>query len=428
MTRPTLLTMNKHISYKRQQLFVEDIVVSDITGSLRTPFYVYSRTTIKDNFNRFTNSLEGLNRIICYSVKANSNLSVLETIAKLGGGADVVSLGEFQRALRAGIDPKKIVFSGVGKQDFEIVETLKSSLLQYNIESVSELEAINKIAINLNKVAPIAFRVNPDIDAGTHENISTGKADNKFGIPISKAKEIYQYANKLDKIKIVGVDVHIGSQITNLNAFRQTFENLKKLIYDLRDRNIHLENVDIGGGLGIKYTDDDVEPDLREYGTLVKQILGNLNCRIIFEPGRYIVGNSGILVTKVLYKKKSQNKNFLITDAGMNDFSRTALYGAAHRLIPLSQENRGATEIYDVVGPVCESTDTFLKNHHVENAEEGDFLAFLDVGAYGAVLSSEYNTRPLVPEIMVYKERYEIVRSRPTYEEIFDKEVIPNWE
>ena len=230
------------------------------------------------------------------------------------------------RALRAGIDPKKIVFSGVGKQDFEIAETLKSSLLQFNIESVSELEAINKIAINLNKVAPIAFRVNPDIDAGTHENISTGKADNKFGIPISKAKEIYQHASKLDKIKIVGVDVHIGSQITNLNAFRQTFENLEKLIYALRACDIHLENVDIGGGLGIKYTDDDVEPDLREYSKLVKQILGNLNCRIIFEPGRYIVGNSGILVTKVLYKKKSQNKNFLITDAGMNDFSRTALY------------------------------------------------------------------------------------------------------
>ena len=202
MTRRTLLKMNKHIFYKRKQLFVEDVVVSDITGSLRTPFYVYSRTSIKDNFNRFTSSLEGLNRIICYSVKANSNLSVLETIANLGGGADVVSIGEYQRALKAGIDPKKIVFSGVGKQDFEIAETLKSSLLQFNIESLSELEAINKIAINLNKVAPIAFRVNPDIDAGTHENISTGKADNKFGIPISKAKEIYQHASKLDKIKM----------------------------------------------------------------------------------------------------------------------------------------------------------------------------------------------------------------------------------
>ena len=421
--------MNKHISYKLDQLFVEDVAVSEITSNLRTPFYVYSRTSIKDNFDRFTRSLKGLDSIICYSVKANSNLSVLETIAKLRGGADVVSLGEYHRALKAGIDQKRIVFSGVGKQDFEIAEALKSSLLQFNIESVSELESINKIAISLNKQAPIAFRVNPDIDAGTHENISTGKADNKFGIPIDKAIEVYQYANKLEKIKIVGIDVHIGSQISNLNAFRQTFEHLAKLIYELKSINIHLENIDIGGGLGIKYTDDDLEPDLQEYSDLVKKILGNLNCRIIFEPGRYIVGNSGILVTKILYKKKSQNKNFLITDAGMNDFSRTALYGAAHRLIPLSQENIGAeTEIYDVVGPVCESTDTFLRNHLVENAEEGDFLAFLDVGAYGAVLSSEYNTRPLVPEIMVYKERYEIVRSRPTYEEIFDKEVMPNWE
>ena len=420
--------MNKQILYKQDKLFVENVAMSEITRSLRTPFYVYSRAVIKDNFDRFKRSIEGLDGLICYSVKANSNLAVLETIAKLGGGADVVSLGEFQRALRAGIDPKKIVFSGVGKQDFEIAEILKSSLLQFNVESLSELEMINEIAISLNIEAPIAFRVNPDIDAGTHENISTGKADNKFGIPIGNAKEIYQYASKLDKIKVVGIDVHIGSQISDLNAFRQTFEHLKKLIYDLNDINIVLENIDIGGGLGIKYTEDDIQPDLQEYGKLVKQILGNLNCRIIFEPGRYIVGNSGILVTKVLHKKKSQNKNFLITDAGMNDFSRTALYGAAHRLIPLSREKSGEAEVYDVVGPVCETTDTFLKNYLVEKADAGDFFAFLDVGAYGAVLSSEYNTRPLIPEIMVYRKRYEIVRPRPTYDEIFDKEVMPNWE
>ncbi len=420
--------MNKQIFYKLNQLFVEDVAVSEITNGLRTPFYVYSRTVIEENFGRFKKSLEGLDSIICYSVKANSNLSVLETIAKLGGGADVVSLGEYKRALRAGIDPKKIVFSGVGKQDFEIAEILRSSLLQFNIESVSELEMIHKIAIRLNKQAPIAFRVNPDIDAGTHENISTGKADNKFGIPIADAKEIYQYASKLSKIKIVGIDVHIGSQISDLNAFRQTFVNLEKLIYDLKNINIKLENIDIGGGLGIKYTDDDLEPDLQKYGTLVKQILGNLNCRIIFEPGRYIVGNSGILVTKVLHNKKSQNKSFLITDAGMNDFSRTALYGAVHRLIPLSKGKIQKTELYDVVGPVCETTDTFLKNYPVAKAEAGDFFAFLDVGAYGAVLSSEYNTRPLIPEIMVYKNRFEIVRSRPTYDEIFDKEVMPKWE
>ena len=419
--------MNKNISYKQDQLFVEDVAVSEITNSLRTPFYVYSRTVIEENFGRFKRSLEGLDSMICYSVKANSNLSVLETIAKLGGGADVVSLGEYKRALRAGIDPKKIVFSGVGKQDFEIAEILKSSLLQFNIESVSELEMINKIASSLNKEAPIALRVNPDIDAGTHENISTGKADNKFGIPISDAVEIYQYASKLEKIKIVGIDVHIGSQISDLNAFRQTFEHLEKLIYELKNINIELENIDIGGGLGIKYTDDDLEPDLQEYGGLVKRILGNLSCRIIFEPGRYIVGNSGILVTKVLHSKMSQNKSFLVTDAGMNDFSRTALYGATHRLIPLSKKKRGE-EVYDVVGPVCETTDTFLKNYLVEKAEEGDFFAFLDVGAYGAVLSSEYNTRPLVPEVMIYKKRFEIVRTRPTYDEIFDKEAIPTWE
>ena len=420
--------MNKKISYKLDQLFVEGVAVNEITNSLRTPFYVYSRSMIKNNFNRFKRSLVGLNDIICYSVKANSNLSVLETIAQLGGGADVVSLGEYRRALRAGINPKKIVFSGVGKQDFEIAEILKSSLLQFNVESLSELEKINKIATSLNKQAPIAFRVNPDIDAGTHENISTGKADNKFGVPIADAKDIYQYASKLEKITIVGIDVHIGSQITNLSAFRQTFEHLAKLIYELKGLNIELENIDIGGGLGIKYTDDDIEPDLQKYGTLVKQILGNLNCRIIFEPGRYIVGSSGILVTRVLYTKKSQNKSFLVTDAGMNDFSRTALYGAAHRFIPLSKEKSTETEVYDVVGPVCETTDTFLKNYAVERAEAGDFFAFLDVGAYGAVLSNEYNTRPLIPEIMVYENRYEIVRSRPTYDEIFDKEVMPKWE
>ena len=418
--------MNKKISYKQDQLFVEDVAVSEITNSLRTPFYVYSRSVIEENFSRFKGSLDGMDSIICYSVKANSNLSVLETIAKLGGGADVVSLGEYKRALIAGIDPGKIVFSGVGKQDFEIAEILKSSLLQFNIESVSELEMINKIASSLKKEAPIAFRVNPDIDAGTHENISTGKADNKFGIPIADAIEIYHYASKLEKIKIVGIDVHIGSQISDLNAFRQTFEHLEKLIYELKKINIELENIDIGGGLGIKYTDDDLEPDLQEYSALVKRILGNLSCRIIFEPGRYIVGNSGMLVTKVLHSKKSKNKNFLVTDAGMNDFSRTALYGATHRLIPLSKK-KSREEVYDVVGPVCETTDTFLKDYLVVKAEEGDFFAFLDVGAYGAVLSSEYNTRPLVPEVMVYKKRFEIVRTRPTYDEIFDKEAIPTW-
>ncbi len=409
------------------QLFVEGVAVKEMTASLRTPFYVYSRSVIKENFNRFTSSLNDLESLICYSVKANSNLSVLKTIAEIGGGADVVSLGEYKRAVKAGIDPKKIVFSGVGKQDFEIAETLKTSLLQFNIESVSELEAINKIAMGINKEAPVAFRVNPDIDAGTHENISTGKADNKFGIPISNAKEVYQYATKLEKIRVVGVDVHIGSQITNLKAFRQTFEHLSKLVCDLRKANIHIENIDVGGGLGIKYAEDDPEPNLQEYGKLVSQILGKMDCRIIFEPGRYIVGNSGILVSQVVHAKRAQAKNFLITDAAMNDFSRPALYGSKHRLIPLSRRKNNHFEVYDIVGPICETTDTFLRNYSIEKPEIGDFLAFMDVGAYGAVLASEYNTRPLVPEVMVYKDRYEIVRSRPTYEEIFDREVIPNW-
>ena len=248
------------------QLFVEDVPVRDITTSLRTPFYVYSRNTIKKNFSRFSKSLRGMDNIICYSVKANSNLSVLETVAKIGGGADIVSLGEYKRAKRAGIDSKKIVFSGVGKQEFEIAEILKSSLLQFNIESLSELKVINKIATSMGREAPIAFRVNPDIDAGTHENISTGKADNKFGIPISKAKEAYQYANELNNIKIVGVDVHIGSQISDLNAFRQTFHHLVNLITDLRNVNIQVENIDVGGGLGIKYTDDDFEQTSRNMG------------------------------------------------------------------------------------------------------------------------------------------------------------------
>jgi diaminopimelate decarboxylase len=419
--------MNKYISYKMDQLFVEGVAVNEITENLRTPFYVYSRSVIKENFNRFMSSLNDLESLICYSVKANSNLSVLKTIAEIGGGADVVSLGEYKRAIKAGIDPKKIVFSGVGKQDFEIAETLKTSLLQFNIESVSELEAINKIAMNINKEAPVAFRVNPDIDAGTHENISTGKADNKFGIPISNAKEVYQYATKLEKIRVVGVDVHIGSQITNLKAFRQTFEHLSELVCDLRKANIHIENIDVGGGLGIKYTEDDTEPNLQEYGKLVTEILGEMNCRIIFEPGRYIVGNSGILVSQVVHAKRAQTRNFLITDAAMNDFSRPALYGSQHRLIPLSRRKNNQFEVYDIVGPICETTDTFFRNYCIEKPEIGDFLAFMDVGAYGAVLASEYNTRPLVPEIMVYKDRYEIVRSRPTYEEIFDREVIPNW-
>ena len=412
-------------TYRKGELQIEKVEVAKVVKEVQTPFYLYSRSQIIDNFSKFSDAVSPLDNLICYSIKANGNLSVIKTIAELGGGADVVSLGEYKRAMKAGIDSSKIVFSGVGKQDFEISETLKHGLLQFNVESVSELEMVNKISSNLGKIAPIAFRVNPDIDAGTHEGISTGKADNKFGIPLNEALKIYKYANSLNNVKIVGIDVHIGSQISDLSSFKKTFFHLSKLLEGLKKEKIIIKHIDVGGGLGIKYSETDPVPNIKEYGRIIEKALGDLGCKIIFEPGRYIVGNAGLLVTKVIYKKKGEKKDFVILDCAMNDFFRPALYGASHRLIPLKKKT--GKILVDVVGPVCETTDTFLKDHKFDNIDEGEFCAFMDVGAYGAVLSSEYNSRPLVPEVMVSRGEFHVVRKRPSFEDMIEREFIPDW-
>ncbi len=415
------------LSYRASDLHLEEVDVAAVVEEIHTPFYLYSRSQIIDNFTKFSQAVSLLDNLICYSIKANGNLSVIKSIAELGGGADVVSLGEYKRAVKAGIESSKIVFSGVGKQDFEISETLKQGLLQFNIESVSELEMVNKISSRLGKVAPIAFRVNPDIDAGTHEGISTGKADNKFGIPLNEALKIYKYANKLLNVKIVGLDVHIGSQISDLSSFEKTFSHLSKLLKRLKDEKIVINNIDVGGGLGIQYSEIDVVPDIEEYGKIIQRALGDSGCKIIFEPGRYIVGNAGLLVTKVIYKKKGEKKDFIILDCAMNDFSRPALYGANHRIIPLKKKNKFSKRLVDIVGPVCETTDTFLKDHKFEDIGEDEFCAFMDVGAYGAALSSEYNSRPLIPEVMVSGRQFQIVRKRPSFEDMIDREIMPEW-
>ncbi len=419
--------MIEFLIYKKGELQMEKVEVSKVAKEIQTPFYLYSRSQIIDNFSKFSQAVSSLDNLICYSIKANGNLSVIKTIAELGGGADVVSLGEYKRAVKAGIDCSKIVFSGVGKQGFEISETLKQGLLQFNVESVSELEMVNKISSNLGKIAPIAFRVNPDIDAGTHEGISTGKADNKFGIPLKEAEKIYKYANSLNNVKIVGIDVHIGSQISDLSSFEKTFSHLSRLIERLKKEKIQIEHIDVGGGLGIKYSEIDDDPDIKEYGKIIQRALGKLGCKIIFEPGRYIVGNAGLLVTKVIYRKRGEKKDFVILDCAMNDFSRPALYGAAHRIIPLKKKEKISKILVDIVGPVCETTDTFLKDHKFEDIGQDELCAFMDVGAYGSVLSSEYNSRPLIPEVMISKEKFHIVRQRPSFEDMIAKELIPDW-
>ncbi len=419
--------MIEFLVYKGGELQMEKVEVSKVAKEIQTPFYLYSRSQIINNFSKFSQAVSSLDNLICYSIKANGNLSVIKTIAELGGGADVVSLGEYKRALKAGIDSRKIVFSGVGKQGFEISETLKKGLLQFNVESVSELEMVNKISSNLGKIAPIAFRVNPDIDAGTHEGISTGKADNKFGIPLKEAEKIYKYANGLKNIKIVGIDVHIGSQISDLSSFEKTFSHLSKLIERLKKEKILIKHIDVGGGLGIKYSEIDEDPDIKEYGKIIERELGKLGCKIIFEPGRYIVGNAGLLVTKVIYRKRGEKKDFVILDCAMNDFSRPALYGAVHRIIPLKKKEKISKILVDVVGPVCETTDTFLKDHKFDDIGQDELCAFMDVGAYGSVLSSEYNTRPLIPEVMISKGKFHIVRQRPSFEDMIEKELIPDW-
>ncbi|HBY85146.1 MAG TPA: diaminopimelate decarboxylase [Colwellia sp.] len=411
--------------HKNNEMFVEDIALSDIAQHVQTPFYCYSSTAIETSFQAYQSAFSSQDALICYAVKANSNQAVLATLAKLGSGADVVSMGEIRRAITAGIPADKVVYSGVAKTEEEIHYALSLGIFQFNVESEPELELISKVATSLNKTAAVAFRINPDVCAQTHAKISTGKAENKFGVPISKARIAYKRAASLPGIKVQGVDVHIGSQLTSLAPFEEAYQRIAELVNELRADGHEISVVDVGGGLGITYLDE-IIPSKQSYADLVKAQLGHLNCKIIIEPGRSLLGNAGILVSSVVFVKTGEERQFLILDAGMNDLIRPSMYEAYHQIIAV---NKGTTALktYDVVGPVCETGDTFAKARQVHESDAGDLIAIMSSGAYGSVMSSSYNTRMLAPEIMVKGNEFTVVKKRPSYDEIIKQDIIPSW-
>ena len=418
-----------HFSYKSGILHAEDASIKEIAKKVGTPFYVYSTATLRRHFDLFESALSGIDHLICYAVKAASNQAILRTLANFGAGMDVVSGGEYKRAREAGVEGSQIVFSGVGKTGAEMKLALTEGVRQFNVESEEELLVLSAIAHNMDKVAPITIRVNPDVDAKTHEKIATGKAENKFGIPISRAREVYAKAASLPGIQVVGIDVHIGSQLTQLLPFEEAYKKLADLTEMLRSDGHEIKRLDLGGGLGIPYGSKDGSPPTpKEYGQMIKRVLGHLNCEIEIEPGRLLVGNAGLLVSEVIYVKKGHDREFLILDAAMNDLLRPALYEAYHDIVPVMQPSvNQKNTVYDVVGPVCETGDTFAKSRTMHICKPGELVAFRSAGAYGAAMASEYNTRPLVPEVLVNNSNYSAIRERPTLDEIIARDKIPNW-
>ena len=419
----------RHFDFKNGEMYAENVPLSEIAAKVGTPAYVYSSATFERHYKVFADVFSDVNALVAYSVKANSNIAVLATLAKLGCGADVVSGGELIRALTAGVPASKIVFSGVGKTRDEMRLALEAGIRIFNVESLPELHVLNETAMSMGKTAPIAFRVNPDISAGGHEKISTGKAENKFGIAWHQAEQAYALAAGLPGIEIKGVDVHIGSQIDSLDPFQATIDKVGQLIGRLRKAGHVIQSFDIGGGLGIPYGNNaKVPPHPSEYGAMVKHATADLDVELIFEPGRMISGNSGVLLSKVIYAKETGTRNFLIIDAAMNDLIRPALYDAYHDIEAVTAPGPDFEEkLYDVVGPVCETGDTFAKNRALPPMQADDLLVFHTAGAYGAAQASQYNTRPLIPEVMVKGGEYSVIRERPSIEDILKTEKIPDW-
>lgn len=418
-----------HFLYRNGELHAEDVAIREIAAEVGTPFYVYSAATLERHFRVFDEALSPNPHLVCFAVKSNSNVAVLRVLAKLGAGMDVVSGGEYRRALAAGVPGEKIVFSGVGKTREEMAFVLEHGVRQFNVESEPELLALSEVAASMGKVAPITLRVNPDVDAKTHEKISTGKSENKFGIPIAKAREIYKMAAGLPGIDVVGVDMHIGSQLTDLAPFEEAYTKMRALALALREDGHNIRRLDLGGGLGIPYTRSNEAPPLpAEYGAMVKRVLGDLGCELEIEPGRLISGNAGLLVSSVIYVKEGEGRDFLILDAAMNDLVRPSMYGAHHDIIPVIEAEAGTEpQPFDVVGPVCETGDTFAKARALPALQPEDLVAFRSAGAYGAVMASEYNTRPLIPEVLVSGDQFAVIRARPTFDEILARDTIPQW-
>ena len=418
-----------HFLYRDGALFAEDVPVAEIAAAVGTPFYCYSSATLARHYRLFDEALEGTEHLVCYAIKAASNLAILKLLGDLGAGMDVVSGGEYARARAAGIPGERIVFSGVGKTEAEMRMALEGGIRQFNVESEPEMALLNKVALEMGTKAPITVRINPDVDARTHAKIATGKSENKFGIPIARARAVYGEAAAMAGLEVVGIDVHIGSQLTDLAPFRQAYEKIAALTETLRGDGHDIRRLDLGGGLGIPYTRSNEAPPLPlDYGAMIKETLGHLGCEIEIEPGRLVAGNAGILVSSVIYVKQGEGRDFLILDAAMNDLLRPAMYDAHHDIVPVIEPAAGAEPArYDIVGPVCESGDTFARGRDMAALNAGDLVAFRSAGAYGAVMSSEYNSRPLIPEVLVWGDQFAVIRPRPTLEEMLGRDSIPEW-
>jgi diaminopimelate decarboxylase len=412
--------------YKNGELYCEDVPVKTVAQRVGTPFYLYSSKTLANHFKAFDSAFAGVPHLICFAVKSNSNSAVLRLLAREGAGADIVSGGELFRALRAGVEPRKIVYAGVGKRRDEIEYALKVGILMFNVESREELLALDRAASEMHATARIALRVNPDIDPKTHAYISTGLKENKFGIPIEHALEHYQTANSLANVEIVGVHQHIGSQITEVQPFVDALEKLIGFVKELRAAGVSISHINIGGGLGITYKDE-TPPLPKDVAQAVQPLLKSSGCTIVMEPGRAIVGNAGILVTSALYHKESGEKRFLIVDAGMNDLIRPSLYEAYHEIRPVIEPASPERAVYDVVGPICESGDFLAKDRELPAIKQGELLAVMGGGAYGFSMSSNYNSRPRVAEVMVKGHEFHIVHERETYNDLVKGEKIPRW-
>jgi len=418
-----------HFEYRDGVLHAEDVPLPEIAAAVGTPFYCYSTATLTRHFRVFSQAFASLDALVCYAMKANSNQAVLKTLAKLGSGADVVSEGELRRALAAGIPASKIMFSGVGKTAREMDFALSAGIHCFNVESEPELELLSARAVAAGKVAPVSVRINPDVDAKTHRKIATGKAENKFGIPWQRAREVYARVRDLPGVRAVGIDMHIGSQITELKPFDDAFALLAELVGTLRNDGHDIAHVDLGGGLGVPYRFDNDPPPLPDaYADIVRKHVTKLGVKVIFEPGRLIVANAGILVSEVIYLKEGDAKNFLIVDAAMNDLIRPTLYDAYHDIRPVVEQPADAPRLtVDVVGPVCETGDYLGHDRNLPRLEAGDLIAVGTAGAYGAVQAGTYNTRLLVPEVLVDGDRFHIVRPRRTYEDLIGLDSLPDW-
>ena len=418
-----------HFAYKDGTLHAENVNLKTLADEIGTPFYCYSTATLERHFKVMNDAFAGTDHLLCYAMKANSNQAVLKTMASLGAGMDVVSEGELRRALAVGVPARNIVFSGVGKTAREMAFALKEGIACFNVESEPELELLSQVAQRVSQRASVSIRVNPDVDAKTHAKITTGKADNKFGISYLRASEVYARAAALPNIDVSGVDMHIGSQITELSPFEQAFKLMAELVAKLKSEGHNIRHLDLGGGLGVPYRgDNDIPPHPDEYAQMVKRTLGHLNLKYLMEPGRMIVGNAGILVSRVIYIKENEGHTFVIQDAAMNDLIRPTLYDAYHEIVAVDEQRNEELFEADVVGPVCETGDYLAKKRRMPKLLQGDLLATMTAGAYGAVQSGTYNTRPLVPEVLVNGQQWALVRPRQTYEELIGLDQLAAWQ